>query len=116
MDLLVAARKAAQSVAIAASDMGQNVKAYEQKNVPAFPKGGEMTNWVYSLATAAVVSGNFGDELEVTWFRECWTKSFEELEYSNMEVPEDPLRWKRLDFALSRALQSLIYTEWRIIV
>ena len=42
--MIVAARKAAQSAAIAASDMRTNAKAYEKMNVRALPKGGEMTN------------------------------------------------------------------------
>ena len=67
-----------------------------------------MTNWLCSLGTSAVVSGNYGDELEFTWLRECWKKSFEEFEDSDMEVIEDHLRWKQLDFALGRALQGMI--------
>ena len=43
-DLISAARKAAQAAAMAASAMRQNTKAYEKMNVPAFPKGGELTN------------------------------------------------------------------------
>ena len=67
-----------------------------------------MTNWLYSLGTAAVFSGNFGDELVVTWLKGCWRKSFEELENSDVDVAEDPSRWKRLDSALSKALQGMI--------
>ena len=61
-DLVWAARKAAQEAASAASYMTQNTKAYEKLSVPPFPKNAEMTNWIYSLGTAAVVSGCFGDE------------------------------------------------------
>ena len=62
-----------------------------------------MTHWLYSIMTAAVVSGNFGDELEVTWLRERWRKSFEELENSDMDVTEGPIRWKLLGLALPKA-------------
>ena len=66
-------------------------KTYEKMNAPAFPKGGEMANWLYSLGTSAVVSGIFRDEFEVAWLRECWAKSFEELGDSGMEGAEDHL-------------------------
>ena len=45
-----------------------------------------MTNWMYSLGIAAVVSGCYGDKLEVTWLRECWLKAFGELERSENNV------------------------------
>ena len=67
-----------------------------------------MTNWVYSLGTATVVSGCFGDELEVKWLRECWSKSFDDLECSDFDGTVDQTRWRRLDFSLSRALQGMI--------
>ena len=71
-------------------------------------QSGEMTNWVYYLGTATVVSGCFGDELEVKWLRECWSKAFDELECSDMDGTHGQVRWKRLDFALPRALQGMI--------
>ena len=43
--------------------------------MPSFPKSGEMTNWIYSLGTGVVAAGFFGDELEVAWLRECWSKT-----------------------------------------
>ena len=61
-DILWTAKKAAQDAANAASDTTHNAKAYEQLSVPAFPKNAEMTNWMYFLATAAVVSGCYGDD------------------------------------------------------
>ena len=64
-DFISAARKAAQAAATAATEHSQNNKAYEKLSVPSFPKSGEMTNWIYSLGTATVVSGCFCDELEV---------------------------------------------------
>ena len=51
-----------------------------------------MTNWIYSLGTATVVSGCFGDELEVKWLRECWTKSFDELECAGLDGTVDQTR------------------------
>jgi hypothetical protein len=59
-----AARKAAQAAAMAASEP-QNNRAYEKLSALAFTKSGAMTNWIYTLGTAPVVSGCFGDELEV---------------------------------------------------
>ena len=75
-DFVSAARKAAHSAATAATEHSQNNKAYEKLRVPTVPKCGETTNWMYSLGTATVVSGCFGEELEVKWLRECWSKSF----------------------------------------
>ena len=64
-DLISAAKKAAHVAAIAASDMTHRTKAYEKLGAPAFPKGGEMTNLLYSAGTATVVSGCYGEEKEV---------------------------------------------------
>ena len=86
MDCVPAARKAAQAAALAATEHSQNNKAYEKLSAPSFPKSGGMANWVYSLGTATVVSGCFGDELEVKWLRECWRKAFDELEFSDTVV------------------------------
>ena len=55
-DFISAARKAAQAAATAATEHSQNNKAYEKLSVPSFPKSGEMTNWIYSMGTATVVS------------------------------------------------------------
>ena len=84
-DYVSAARKAAQAAAAAATEHSQNNKAYAKLSVPSFPKSGEMTNWVYSLGAATVVSGCYGDELEVRWPRERWSKSFDELECSDVD-------------------------------
>ena len=67
-----------------------------------------MTNWVYSLGTATVVSGCYGDELEVTWLRECWRKAFGELECFELIGTKDQIRWNIFDCSLSRALQGMI--------
>ena len=107
-DLISAAKQATQAAAIAASDMTHNTKAYGQLSVPACPKSGEVTNLVYSLGTATVVSGCDGDELEVAWLRECWRRSFDELECSDMYRVKDQIRWKRLDCSLARALQGIL--------
>ena len=56
-----------------------------------FPKGGEATNLMYALSIAAVVSGCYGDELEVNWLRVCWRKTHDGLESSSMDVTEDPV-------------------------
>ena len=66
-----------------------------------------MTNWICSLGAATVVSGCFGDELEVEWLRECWAKSFDELECSDLDGTVDQTRWRRLDFSFSKALQGM---------
>ena len=55
--LIIAARKAAHGAAQVASDMTHNTKAYEKLSVPAFPKGGEMTNSIYPLGTSALSPG-----------------------------------------------------------
>ena len=52
--------------------------------------------------------GAYGDELEVTWLRECWSKSFDQLECSDLDGVKDRIRWKRFDFSLSRALQGMV--------
>ena len=57
-----------------------------------------MTNWIYSLGAATVVSGCFGDELEVKSLRECWSKSFDDLECSDLDGTVDQTRWRRLVF------------------
>ncbi len=73
---------------MAASEHSQNNKYYEQLSVIVLPKNsGEMTNWVYSLGTATVVSGCFGDNLEAD--------SFDELDDSDMDGVHDQFRWKR---------------------
>ena len=106
-DLISAAKKAAQVAAVAASAMTHNTKSYAKLSVPAFPQSGEMTNWMYSLGTTTVVSGCYVGELEVTWPRECWKKSFGDLECSDMFRAKYQIRWKRLDLSLSRALQGM---------
>ena len=63
-----------------------------------------MTNWIYALGTATVVSGCFGDELEVTLLRKCWPKSFDELACSDLDGTVGQTRWRRLD---SKALQGM---------
>ncbi|MFM7979845.1 MAG: hypothetical protein ACKPKO_11060, partial [Candidatus Fonsibacter sp.] len=60
---------------------------------------------------ATVLSGCFADELEVRWLRECWSASVEELENSDMDGATDQILWKRLDEALSKALQGTIKTS-----
>ena len=61
-----------------------------------------MTNWIYSLGINTVCSGSFGDQQEVIWLKECWLKTFEQLEQSELgsSTVED-WRWRRLDFSLS---------------
>ena len=76
--------------------------------MPSFPKSGEMTNWIYSLGTGVVAAGFFGDELEVAWLRECWSKTFDQLESSDLDGAKYQIRWKRLDCLLSRALQGMV--------
>ena len=107
-DILWAGQKAAQDAADAASDTTHNTKAYEKLSAPAFPKNTDITNWIYSLGTAAVVSGCYGDEKEVTWLRACWSKACHELECSDLSGLKDQLRWRRLVFSLARALQGMI--------
>ena len=107
-DILWAGQKAAQDAANAASDTTHNTKAYEKLSAPAFPKNTDITNWIYSLGTAAVVSGCYGDEKEVTWLRACWSKACHELECSDLSGLKDQLRWRRLVFSLARALQGMI--------
>ena len=51
-----------------------------------------MTNWMYYLSTGIVVAGFFGDELEVTWLRECWAKAFDQLESSYLDGAQDQIR------------------------
>ncbi|MFM7979633.1 MAG: hypothetical protein ACKPKO_09990, partial [Candidatus Fonsibacter sp.] len=106
-DIVIAAKKAAQAAAMEHSL--NNNKAYEKLSVPPFPRSGEMTNWIYSLGIATVVAGGFGDEQEVKWLRECWSKSFDQLEQSELGGnTSDGWRWKRLDYSISRALQGMI--------
>ena len=88
--------------------MAHHAKAHGKFSVPAFRKGGEMTNWLYSLGTAAVVSGYYGDEKELVWLRECWAKTFDELAHSDLDGAKYQIRWRRFDFALSRAPQGMI--------
>jgi len=105
-DIVHVARKAAHAAAI---ERSINHKVYEKLSVHPFPRSGDMTNWIYSLGIATVCSGNIGDEQEVIWLRECWTKSFAQLEQSELDgSTSEEWRWKRLDFALSRALQGMI--------
>ena len=54
-----------------------------------------MTNWMYSLSTAIVVAGFFGDELEVAWRSECCTKTFDQLENSDLDGAKDQIRWNK---------------------
>ena len=97
-DLIPATNKAAHAATIAASYMTHNTKACEKLSVPAFPKSGDMSNWMYALGTTTFVAGCLGDELEVTWLRNCWRKSFEELECSDMYGAKRPTQMeKRLD-------------------
>jgi hypothetical protein len=95
-DFVSAARKAAQAAAAAANEHSQNNKAYEKLSVPSCPRSGEMTNCVYSLGTATAVSGCYGDELEVKWLRELWSKTFDEFECSDMNGNRDQVRWKKV--------------------
>ena len=107
-DLVAAAKKAALAAALATTEACHHTKASEKRSVPSFPKGGEMTNWIYSLGTGVVAAGFYGDGLEVTWIRECWTKSFDQLESSDLDGAKEQIRWKRLDFSISRALQGMV--------
>ena len=71
-----------------------------------------MTRWFYALGVATVVSGNYGDELEVKWLHDCWTKVFDERADSSIACSEGhALCWRRLDVAMSRALQGMIQTS-----
>ena len=63
----------------------------EKNNVPTFPKNGGMTNLLYTPCPYSVVAGCFGDELEVKWLREGWTKSCGDLESSDMKDDVDYL-------------------------
>ena len=55
-----------------------------------------------------MVSGSSVDDLEVKWLRACWTKYVDSLETSIMATGQgDALRWRCLDFAMSRALQGV---------
>ena len=75
--LVSATKKAAQVVAIAASEHSLRNKAYAKLGVAALHKNGEITNSIYTLGIYTVMVGGFGDELEIKWLRECWSKSFE---------------------------------------
>ena len=74
-----------------------------------------MTNWVYNLGIAIDVAGNFGDEIEVKLLRGCWSKSFDDLECSDMFGYADQLRWKRLDFALEVTARD-DQGKWRAVI
>ena len=113
-DLISAVRKAVHVAARVAPDMTHNSAAYEKMRIPSCPTGGAMTNWVYSLGIVAVVSGCYGDELEVTWLRECWHKTFDAFESSDLYVTEGPVRWNRLDCSLSKALQGMMKSSGNI--
>ena len=67
-----------------------------------------MTNWIYSLGPGVVAAGFYGCELEVAWVRECWPKSFDQLECPDLDGVKDRIRWKRFDLSLSRALQGMV--------
>ena len=105
---MVVAKKAALAAALATAEASHHTKAYEKLSAPSFPKCGETTNWIYSLGTGVVAAGFYGDEFGVTWLRECWSRSFDQLECSDLEGAEDQMRWQRLDFSLSRALQGMV--------
>ena len=107
-DLVAAAKKAALAAALATTEASHHTKAYAKLSAPSFPKGGEMTNRIYSLGTGVVAVGFYGDELEVTWIRECWSKSCDQLGSSDLDGAKDQIRWKRLDFSLSRELQGMV--------
>jgi hypothetical protein len=107
-DFVSAARKAAQAAAMAANEHSQNNKAYAKLSVPSFSRSDGMTNSVYSLGTATVVSGCYGDELGFQWLRESWSKAFDEFECSDVDYTHDQTRWRRWDFSLSKALQGMI--------
>ena len=96
---MVAAKKAALAAALATTEASHHTKAYAKLSVPTFPKGGEMTNWIYALGTGVVAAGFYGDELEVTWRRECWSKSFDQLESSDLDGAKEQIRWTRFAFS-----------------
>ena len=56
-DLVAAAKKAALAAALATTEASHHTKTSENLSVPAFPKGGEMTNWIFSLGTGVVAAG-----------------------------------------------------------
>ena len=56
IDLVSEAKKAAHVAALAASDLTHNTKVYKKLSVPSLPKGGAMTNWMYSCGAETVVS------------------------------------------------------------
>lgn len=56
-DLVAAAKKAALAAALATTEASHHTKTSEKLSVPAFPKGGEMTNWIFSLGTGVVAAG-----------------------------------------------------------
>jgi hypothetical protein len=115
-DFVSAARKAAQAAATAATEHSQNNKAYEKLSVPSFPKSGEMTNWIYVLGTATVVSGCFGDELAAKWPRECWSKSFDDLECSDLDGTVDQTRWRVLGLFMVQSVTGNDKVKWRVII
>ena len=82
---------------------------------PSFPKSGEMTNRIYSLGTATVVSGCFGYEMEVKWLRECWSKSFD-LECSDLDGTVDQTRWRVLGLFMVQSVTGNDKVKWRVIV
>ncbi|MFM7988978.1 MAG: hypothetical protein ACKPKO_57665, partial [Candidatus Fonsibacter sp.] len=86
-----------------------NHKAYDIWNDSSCPRSGDMTNWIYTLGINTVCSGSFGDQQEVIWLKECWSKAFEQLEQSALgNITVEDWRWRRLDLSLSCALQGMI--------
>ena len=88
-------------------------KAYEKLVVPTFPTSGEMTNWMIALGLSCVCWG-FSDEMEIDWLAECSSTTFEEFNQSGWASRSPPLpfdtldRWRKLDFALAKALRGII--------
>ena len=95
-DLVAAAKKAALAAALATTEASHHTKAYEKRSEPPFPKGGEMTNWIYSLGTGDVAAGFYGDELEATWLRECWSNRVISLKALTLMVPRSRIGGKDL--------------------
>ena len=68
------------------------------------------------MATEAVVAGCYGDEKEVTWLRECWSKSCEELEISDLAGQTDRLRWKKVRFFVVKGITRHNTIKWGITI
>ena len=87
-------------------------KMQEQLIIPVFPKSGQITNWLGSVATGLQSASGYWDGMEIPWIYDCRLKTVEELSTDVLRAKaRNKERWVRMDLKLATHMLNIVRTE-----